>query len=480
MPQKCIEEKKTFEEKELDILRDSVDKIEESTKKKVAQSPIIAKIIEVLENFLRKKQLICYGGTALNNILPKKDQFYDKNTEVPDYDFYSPNALEDAKELADIYLKLGYDDVEARAGMHHGTFKVQVHFIPIADITQMEKKLFLSVKKEAIKINGILYAPSNLLRLNVYKELSRPEGEVARWEKVFKRLALLNKHYPIKKQRCDSVKFMRDFEGNQELATTLYGLVKKAIIDQGLVFFGGYACELYGKYLPIKQQKTKTSSPDFDALSETPEESAKYIKEQLVSAGVKHVNIYKKPGAGEIIAPHYEIAVGDQSVCFIYEPLGCHSYNTLRVKNDTVKIATIDTMLNLYLAFIYADRPYYEKDRILCMAQYLFTVQSKNRLINKGLLKRFNSECYGTETTLQTIREKRAEKFVELKPKRGTKEYDEYFLKYNPGDKTNKKNKTTKTSKLRAKTSKKNTKMNNTRMNNTRMNKTKKKWFKIF
>ena len=156
MPEKCKVEKKTFEEKELDILRDSVDKIEESTKKKVAQSPIITKIIEVLENFLRKKQLICYGGTALNNILPKKDQFYDKNTEVPDYDFYSPNALEDAKELADIYSNLGYDDVEAKAGMHHGTFKVQVHFIPIADITQMENKLFYAVKKEAIKINGIL------------------------------------------------------------------------------------------------------------------------------------------------------------------------------------------------------------------------------------------------------------------------------------------------------------------------------------
>ena len=43
-------------------------------------------------------------------------------------------------------------------------------------------------KKVLIKINGILYATSNLLRLNVYKELSRPEGEVARWEKVFKRL----------------------------------------------------------------------------------------------------------------------------------------------------------------------------------------------------------------------------------------------------------------------------------------------------
>lgn len=473
MPEKCKVEKKTFEEKELDILRDSVDKIEESTKKKVAQSPIINKIIDVLENFLRKKQLICYGGTALNNILPKKDQFYDKNIEVPDYDFYSPNALDDAKELADIYSELGYDDVEAKAGMHHGTFKVQVHFIPIADITQMEKKLFLSVKKEAIKISGILYAPANLLRLNVYKELSRPEGEVSRWEKIFKRLALLNKHYPIKKQRCESVKFMRDFEGDKELSLSLYGLVKKAIIDQGLVFFGGYACELYGKYMPIKQQKNKSSNPDFDALSETPEESAKYIKEQLTYAGVKNIKIYKKPGAGEIIAPHYEIAVGNQSVCFIYEPLGCHSYNTLRVKNNNVKIATIDTMLNLYLAFIYADRPYYQKDRILCMAQYLFTVQSKNRLINKGLLKRFNEQCYGTETTLQSIREKRAEKFIELKPKRGTKEYDEYFLRYTPGDKpiknkSIKKIKRNKTNKIKRK------------LNNTTMNKTKKKWFKLF
>jgi hypothetical protein len=139
-------------------------------------------------------------------------------------------------------------------------------------------------------------------------------------------------------------------------------------------------------------------------------------------------------------------------------------------------------MLNLYLAFIYADRPYYEKDRILCMAQYLFTVQSKNRLINKGLLKRFNSECYGTETTLQTIREKRAEKFVELKPKRGTKEYDEYFLRYTPGEKPAKSVKTVKTSKIRGKTNKKmnNSKMNKTKMNKTKMNKTKKKWFKIF
>ena len=38
--------------------------------------------------------------------LPLEDQFYDKDIEIPDYDFYSPNALDDAKELADIYYKV--------------------------------------------------------------------------------------------------------------------------------------------------------------------------------------------------------------------------------------------------------------------------------------------------------------------------------------------------------------------------------------
>jgi len=68
----------TFQERELELLRESVNDIETSTKKKIAQSPDLAKLIAILEDFLKKKELICYGGTALNNILPKKDQFYNK------------------------------------------------------------------------------------------------------------------------------------------------------------------------------------------------------------------------------------------------------------------------------------------------------------------------------------------------------------------------------------------------------------------
>ena len=81
-------------------------------KKKQVKSGEINKLIKILEDFLIKKKLIVYGGLAINNILPKHAQFYDRAVEVPDYDFYSQNAMDDAIELANIYYKNGYTEIE--------------------------------------------------------------------------------------------------------------------------------------------------------------------------------------------------------------------------------------------------------------------------------------------------------------------------------------------------------------------------------
>ena len=136
----------TFADCELSILRMAIDEAEEKIGKRIVNSEDIQKIIKIVEDFIKKKNLICYGGTAINNILPTEDQFYNKDVEVPDYDFFSPNALDDAKELSDIYYKLGFTDVEAKAGQHHGTFKVFVNYIPVADLTQLPKEIYNSLK----------------------------------------------------------------------------------------------------------------------------------------------------------------------------------------------------------------------------------------------------------------------------------------------------------------------------------------------
>ena len=201
----------SFEECEF-IVRNSVDQIGNKMGKKKIDNPEIKEIIEIVEEFLKDTKRLCYGGTAINNLLPIEDQFYDKDVELPDYDFFSPNPLQDAKNLAKIYYNKGFKEVEAKSGMHAGTFKVYVNYIPVADITHLVPEIYKNLSKESIKVNGIYYASPTYLRMAMYLELSRPAGDVSRWEKVIKRLSLLNKHYPLRGKNCDIMEIQRLFQ----------------------------------------------------------------------------------------------------------------------------------------------------------------------------------------------------------------------------------------------------------------------------
>lgn len=420
----------SFADCELAILRTAVDKAEENIAKRVVSSPEIKSIIEIVENFIKKKGLICYGGTAINNLLPKQDQFYNKELEIPDYDFFSVNAINDAKELADIYYKNGFTEVEAKSGQHHGTYKVFVNFMPIADISYIPKEIFQSIKKESIRVAGILYAPPNYLRMGMFLELSRPAGDTSRWEKVLKRITLLNKHYPLTGKNCDEVDFQREFEN--ENGDEIYETVKNTLINQGVVFFGGFALSLYSKYMPKNLQKQLKKIPDFDVLSQDPETVAEIIKERLKDIGITNVKIVKHEPIGEIVPSSYEIIVDKDTIAFIYNTIACHNYNEIKYKNTHIRVATIDTIMSFYLAFLYTNRPYYDIDRILCMAKFLFEVQQKNRLEQKGLLKRFSINCYGHQDTVEEMRSEKAKKFNELKNNRNSPEFQEWFLVYKP------------------------------------------------
>jgi len=192
------------------------------------------------------------------------------------------------------------------------------------------------------------------------------------------------------------------------------------------------------KNLKLKFQKIA----DFDVLSNEPETTAQIVKERLKDIGVKNTKIIKRKPVGEIIPEHYEIKIGNDTIAFIYKPIACHSYNVLNIHGDKVKIATIDTMLSFYLAFLYANRPYYNEflERILCISKFLFEVQQKNRLEQKGLLKRFSITCYGHQESVEEMRSHKAEKFKELKQNRNSEEFEEWFLNYKPDDIKGKKN----------------------------------------
>ena len=442
MPLRQGMDSKKIEDRELEIVKAAVDEIDARKGKRLVREPEVQAIISAVERFISLKKLVCYGGTAINNIMPEQYRFYDTDIELPDYDFYSPRALEDAKELANTLFKMGYNEVEAKSGTHPGTYKVFVNFMAIADITQMDKTLFNTLKTRAFIEDGIHYAPPDFLRMAMYLELSRPDGDVSRWEKVLKRLTLLNKAYPMKLQKCNNLELQRplDRQGNgnsnssklQNTQKTIYDVVQRVLMNSDVVFIGGFADVLYSKYLPRKERHHLKSNPEFDVLSNAPKEVAELIKMSLTASGIDNVLIEKMPSIGEIVSDHYKISVGKEIIVLIYKPTACHSYNTIKLNNHVIKVASIDAMLMFYLAFSFADREYYDEGRIMCLTSLLFHIQTYNRLKQKGLLKRFGRLCYGTQDTLESIRKEKEKKYEELKGNKKSAEYERWFLRYVP------------------------------------------------
>lgn len=436
-------EKQTIEEMEINLIKDAVEYSDKLKSMVMNQSKDIEDIVAIVEKFIKKKKLICYGGTAINNILPKKYQFYDKNVDIPDYDIYSTTPLEDSKELADIYAKKGYSNIEVRTSIHAGTYKVSVIFVSIVDITYIDETTFNNMKKDAVVLDDITYAPVNYLRMSMYKELSRPNGDISRWEKVFKRLNLLNYSYPMKNKLCDKIKFDDDIVSASTSASTrdienkLFETVKDVLIKNKSVFIGEFAASLYGKYMSKEHKerflKNKTRF-HIETLSEDPVSDTKVVKEELKKKGYDHIKIEEREPIGHIIDIHYEITVNDIPVCLIYKSEGCYNYNTIKREKKEVRVGTIDAIMTFLLAAMYTGRPYYNNDKLLCIAQYLFIIQIKNRLANRGLLKRFTLNCVGYEQSLQERRLEKAKKYRLLKNNRDSKEFNEMFFKYNPNE----------------------------------------------
>ena len=95
-------------DKEMEILKMAIDECNYLKQKEKRNMPGLNEMIRIVEQFLKTHDVMCYGGTAINNLLPEEEQFYDLDVEIPDYDFFSDNAIEHTKELTDIYVRYGY------------------------------------------------------------------------------------------------------------------------------------------------------------------------------------------------------------------------------------------------------------------------------------------------------------------------------------------------------------------------------------
>ncbi len=129
-------------EKQLDQVEEVVDVIQDKLDYESAHNQEVLQGIKIVEEFLRKTGRVCYGGSAMNVHLPKKYKFYDPEKTIPDYDFFTPDSASDIEYLTGLLKAEGFVDIGVTPGMHEGTTKVFLNYIPIADISQISSELY--------------------------------------------------------------------------------------------------------------------------------------------------------------------------------------------------------------------------------------------------------------------------------------------------------------------------------------------------
>lgn len=302
-------------------MEDTIENIakiaQEAIDKEIASDPIIRNAISIVEDFVKTHRVLCYGGTAINNILPKEDRFYDEDRDIPDYDFFSITPQVYAMKLADRLTNAGYKSVEVKPGVHLGTFKVFCDYIGVADISKLEKDLFDKLWKDSIEKESIHYVPVNFLRMSTYLELSRPKGDVSRWKKVYQRLQLLNKHYPV---GCpETEQKMNDVYLKQGVKEEIESL----LIKENVILLGFNATTLQ------KKNTDKWMLPmDLLILPEKRKELTDKLLDIFEPKLGFKLKTKEVPAYAELLAAHTDIddPKSGNTVIRIYETDACHSY----------------------------------------------------------------------------------------------------------------------------------------------------------
>jgi hypothetical protein len=217
-----------------------------------------------------------------------------------------------------------------------------------------------------------------------------------------------------------------------KISDKCYHFLIDTIIEYGGVFFGGYAMELYAKYIDIDVYHALRSHRQLIyAFASEPKILLNMIKSKAEFENLD-MSYIKHPAVGDIINIHYEVIIDGVSVGIIYEPIGCHSYNTIRIHKQYVKIATIYTILHMYYSFIYIDAPYYNHYLLNYISTCLYNIKQTHT--STGILQIFPITCYGHQETKGDILSKRATLFSDLKKNPNDSKLNKYFFKYYPAN----------------------------------------------
>jgi hypothetical protein len=390
----------TLTKKRQDIeqrLKDAIDKASERIKYEAAHDEQLLHALSVVKEFIKKKKRVCYGGTAMNAILPKSKQFYDPKVDLPDYDFYTPNVEEDVKDLVAVLKKEGFEDVYSKIGIHEGTKKVLVNYTPIADVSSIDPELFGVIFRRSILKDGMHYTDQDVLRMMMYLELSRPKGMPDRWTKVFERLNLINQMFPI--EGCT-----RSTGHKEEIPLEIRKIILNYIIKWKRILCNGPIVPLYQRGIRRYNAVFRIQEGGPILLtSPDPKVDSAVLKSAINDS---EITLLRHRARGEIVPERIELRKGSQTLCIIIQEIACHSYVPFPTQDKrTIFIGSLEFLITLFLSL--GIFTHHGEDvlgpRILCQVREMIKLSRENYGARKSQFEPFSTKCRGHQTKFSSL-----------------------------------------------------------------------------
>jgi len=370
-------------------LEEAIEKASKRIKYESAHDEEILHALAIVAEFIKRKKRVCYGGTAMNAILPESKKFYNPEVDLPDYDFYTPDVDGDVMELVSMLNKEGFKDVYHKVGIHEGTKKIMVNFVPIADISSIEPELFSVLLRRSILKDGMHYTDENILRMMMYLELSRPKGMVERWSKVFERLQLINQLFPIR--GCHKTPAQK---GNIPL--TIRSTILNYVVEWQRILCNGPMISLYKQ--GIRKGNAVFRIQEGGAVlftSPDPKIDSVTLKKKLADSSIV---VLRHRARGEIVPERFELSLHGNTLCIIVQETACHSYFSFPMSDGRkIFIGSLEFLITLYLSMsiftTHADDILGQS--ILCQVKQFIELYEENNRAKKSQFTPFALQCRG-------------------------------------------------------------------------------------
>lgn len=408
---------------------------------------------DVVREFIKEKGLKLYGGQAIHEHLKRRKLPIYSEYEFPDYDVFSPDAKNHAKELADRLYNLGFYFVEAKASIindnKHQTYKVSVDLIYVLDLTQIgcnQDQLKNNQCKECGKIGNECYSLFNnipaidilskkdmyeydetydygteaavypdkmfvcspdWLKTSMYLETSQPFNDPSRLEKVSQRLELFENEFQYDQAKCQLLVPLQQplNPKHPKLLKQILNVVDEYIKSSKIIHYGSSAYNFYvstkSKQLDVIDYEVYTN----ENPGEYYEELMPLLEKRFRDANFKLVEkiLYWK----DIDSENYTIMFNKNGSKYL--PLitftkanECMPY----VQYRGVRYATIDRLKYNYFRAVSLHKILYKSEiapkNYGCLLQNLLDAENAQKIkkgsrILKGKFERFRKECIGDE-----------------------------------------------------------------------------------